>query len=92
MREFARTGRTNIDALPASAARQRLIAETRRLKQSIADKRPPEQVNAAAKGLAVNLLEAYPVPLSPSALPDLNRGKSLGLFALVSSYFDVSGG
>jgi high-affinity iron transporter len=77
MREFARTARTNIEALPAEKAKQRLIGEAGNLEQSIAAKRPPDQVNAAAKSLAANLLATYPVPLSPSAPPDLNRGRAL---------------
>lgn len=77
MREFARTARINIEALSASAAQQRLIAEARRLEQTIATRRPPGEVDGAARSLAANLLAAYPVPLSPSAPPDLGRGKAL---------------
>ena len=77
MREFARTARTNIDALPASAKKQRLIGEARRLEQTIAARRPPGEVDGAARSLAANLIAAYPVPLSPSAPPDLGRGSAL---------------
>jgi high-affinity iron transporter len=77
MREFARTARTNIDALPASAEKQRLIGEARELEQTIAARRPPGEVDGAARSLAANLLAAYPVPLSPSAPPDLGRGSAL---------------
>ena len=77
MREFARTARTNIEALPASATRQRLIGEARRLEQTIAAKHLPGEVDGAARSLAANLLAAYPVPLSPSASPDLGRGRAL---------------
>ena len=76
MREFARTARTNIEALPASATRQRLIGEARRLEQTIAAKHLPGEVDGAARSLAANLLAAYPVPLSPSASPDLGRGRA----------------
>ena len=77
MREFARTARINLEALPAKTAKQRLVGEAGKLEQSIAAKRPPGEVNAAAKSLAANLLAAYPVPLSPSAPPDLSRGQAL---------------
>lgn len=77
MREFARTARTNIETLPSASARQRLIGEARGLEQSIAAKRPPEQIDSAAKALAANLLKAYPVPLSPTVPPDPGRGKAL---------------
>ena len=77
MREFARTARSNLAALPAKSAKPRLVAQAGRLEQLIAAKRSPEEVNAAARSLAANLLAAYPVPLSPSAAPDLNRGQAL---------------
>lgn len=77
MREFARTARTNIEALPAKAPKLRLIGEAGKLERSIAAKRPSVEVNAAAKSLAANLLLAYPVPLSPTMSPDLNRGRAL---------------
>lgn len=77
MREFARTARTNIEALPTSPSKQRLAADARALEKLIAAKAPPQQVNSAAKGLGTDLLAAYPVPIAPSVLPDLNRGKAL---------------
>ena len=77
MREFARVARRNIEALPTKASSQRLIGQAGKLEQSIAAKRSPEQVNAAAKSLAANLLAIYPVPLAPSAPPDLNQGQKL---------------
>lgn len=77
MREFARTARTNIAALPAAASKARLLGEARALEELIAAKQPPEQVNAAAKTLAAGLLAAYPVPLSPAAPPSLDRGSKL---------------
>lgn len=77
MREFARTARTNIEALPATVSKQRLIGEAGKLERSIAANAPSVEVDAAAKSLAANLLVAYPVPLSPSAPPDVNRGRAL---------------
>ena len=77
MMEFAQTARINIEALPTSAARPGLIQSAQRLKQLIAAKQQPEQVNRMAKALAANLLRAYPVPLSPSVAPDLGRGRAL---------------
>lgn len=77
MREFARTARENIAALPAAASRPRLLSDARALEELIAAKRPPEQVNTAAKMLAAGLLAAYPVPLSPAAPPDVGRGRAV---------------
>ena len=77
MREFARTARTNIEGLAGSATRQRLIGEARRLEQLIAGKRPPGEIDGAARSLATSLLAAYPVPLSPASPPDIGRGKAL---------------
>ena len=77
MREFARTARTNIEALPKAAANERLVRQARALEALIAAKRPPEQVNGAARALAGALLAAYPVPLSPKTPPSLERGRAL---------------
>lgn len=77
MREFARTARANIEALPVTARKRRLIGEARKLERTIATRRPAAEVDTAARSLAASLLAAYPVPLSPSAPPDVKKGKAL---------------
>ena len=77
MVEFSATVSANLAELPERPARESLIADSRSLQQAIAAKSPPERVAALAKGLATRLLAAYPVPLAPSAAPDLSRGAAL---------------
>lgn len=77
MLEFARTALANIEDLPAGPRHERLVADARALETAITAKRPPEQVKAFAKGLASSLLAAHPIPLSPSAPPDIERGQAL---------------
>jgi high-affinity iron transporter len=77
MGEFARTARTNIQALPGNSSKQRLLAQAGALEAAIASKASPQRVNSSARALATGLLAAYPVPLSPSSPPDLNRGRVL---------------
>lgn len=77
MRDFARTAKTNIAALPAARSKGQLIGDAAALEQLIAAKASPERVNDAARALASDLIAAYPVPLSPTAPPSLERGRNL---------------
>src|SRR3546814_21025709 len=47
------------------------------LRAAIGAKDPPAEVAAQSKALASALLAAYPVPLAPTASPDLVRGAAL---------------
>ena len=77
MGEFSATAAANLALLPERPRRDQLIAQAKALQAAIAAKSPPERVAAQAKALAAALLSAYPVPLVPSALPDLARGATL---------------
>lgn len=77
MTEFAATVRTSIAALPPSAARARLLSEAEALQSAIAAKSTPDTVAQRARGLASDLLAAYPVPLAPAKAPDPARGAAL---------------
>jgi high-affinity iron transporter len=77
MREFARTSRSTIESLPPAGAKRALVAKAVGLESLIGAQAPPEQVASAAKRLAAELIAAYPVPLSPSAVPDPARGRAL---------------
>ena len=77
MAEFSATTVANLGSLPAKPERAGLVAAGKALQSSIAAKAPPNRVAAQAKDLAGKLLAAYPVPLAPSALPDLARGAAL---------------
>jgi high-affinity iron transporter len=77
MREFSASVTTRLGVLPAHAERGALVSEARRLEAAVARKAPPEEVDRMARTLAGRLLAAYPVPLAPSAAPDLARGARL---------------
>lgn len=79
MTEFSATVRKGIAALPTTPARARLAAEAGRLEAAIASKSDPGKVASQARGLATDLLAAYPVPLAPRNAPDPRRGAELYL-------------
>ncbi len=77
MREFSATVKAKIEALPASAEQPQLVTTAAQLIQLIESKAPATAVDQAARSLAQRLIAAYPVPLAPSAVPDLARGAKL---------------
>ena len=77
MVEFSASVSANLAALPAKPQRAQLLADASALQSAIAAKEEPASVAAQAKRLAAALLATYPVPLAPSATPDLKRGAAL---------------
>ena len=77
MTEFAGAVETKITVLPASTQRAALISEARAFRGMVAGKAAPNDVARSARALASHLLAVYPVPLAPSKMPDLARGKAL---------------
>jgi high-affinity iron transporter len=77
MTEFAGSVRERIDGLPPRLDKVRLAGEADRLVAAIGRKGAPTEVANAARGLAADLIAAYPVPLAPKALPDPARGDAL---------------
>lgn len=77
MIEFSETVATQMATLPPTEARPDLLRQAEVLKRAIVAKRPPVEVADLARGLATDLLAAYPVPLAPSTAPDLARGAAL---------------
>ncbi|MBX3560741.1 MAG: cytochrome c/FTR1 family iron permease [Sphingomonas sp.] len=77
MREFSATVAARLRELPAHAARDALIAESGRLRAAIEGRRPPAEIAALARGLGDRLIAAFPVPLAPTAAPDLTLGATL---------------
>jgi high-affinity iron transporter len=77
MREFSGSVAERIAALPATAAKPKLAERSATLQALIARKAAPGDVAREARGLAADLLAAYPVPLGPRQLPDLARGAAL---------------
>ncbi|WP_068873932.1 MULTISPECIES: cytochrome c/FTR1 family iron permease [unclassified Phenylobacterium] len=77
MREFSASVRSRISALPASSAKPQLLTEANALIASVDQRAEPAEVARQARGLATDLLKAYPVPLAPQQAPDLARGAAL---------------
>ena len=77
MREFSATVAQRLAALPAHPQRDELVAGAAALRQAVESRAAPAEVDRRARALAAALLAAYPVPLAPSAAPDLARGAAL---------------
>ena len=77
MNEFSASVAKKLAALPPTAARDGLIAQSAALQKAISAKSPPPAVAAAARRLGGALLAAYPVPLAPKSAPDTARGAAL---------------
>lgn len=77
MKEFSATAHRLIGELPASSAKADLARQATGLEDVIAAKSPAPAIATAARGLAADLIKAYPIPLAPTVPPDFTRGKSL---------------
>jgi high-affinity iron transporter len=71
MQEFSKSVAGNVAGLPDSDSKAKLTSRSLQLQSAIAAKSPPAQVAELARGIAVDLLEAHPVPLAPAAVPDM---------------------
>lgn len=88
MTEFAKSAKERIEALPANASKASLLKNIALLQAAIANKASAEAVATTSRGLAAQLVAAYPVPLAPKAIPDLNRGKELYIQNCASCHGD----
>jgi len=77
MQDFAGTVQREIAALPPKSQQADLSEGAASLTAAITSKADGAIVAALARQLATELLSAYPVPLAPSAPPDLPRGTAL---------------
>ena len=77
MIEFAGQVEARLDTLPSRSEKTELLRKVAALREAIAAKASPQNVAAQSKALASALLAAYPVPLAPTALPNLARGSEL---------------
>ena len=77
MEEFSASVSAKLAELPANPQRPSLVGQAKALEGAIAAKAAPEAVAKRAKSLAAALLAAYPVPLAPTAVPDVERGARL---------------
>lgn len=77
MVEFSASVSEKLALLPATPERPALIEQARALQSAIAAKVEPSDIARRAKGLAEQLLAAYPVPLAPAKIPDVSQGAAL---------------
>ncbi|HEU0097647.1 MAG TPA: FTR1 family protein [Allosphingosinicella sp.] len=77
MTEFAASVRERLAALPDRPVKAKLLAGAAGLQASVARKAAPPEIEKQARGLAAQLIAAYPVPLAPRRTPDLARGQAL---------------
>lgn len=77
MKEFAQTAHDKIAALEDKPERATLLRESETLQAEIAAKSDANKVGGLAKALANHLIAVYPVPLAPTALPNLKLGAAV---------------
>jgi high-affinity iron transporter len=77
MQEFAETARQRIASLPSRPATAPLHEHVDALVQSIANKADADVVKTQARGVADELLAAYPVASAPTGTPDVAHGAAL---------------
>lgn len=77
MAEFTASVRQRLAALPDKPAKPKLVAGAAALQSAVARKAAPAEIEKQARGLAAELIAAYPVPLAPRRMPDPARGQAL---------------
>lgn len=77
MVEFTATIRERIGSLPAREGKERLAEQSQALEIAVAEYAAASEVAQLARGLADQLLSAYPVPMAPKTVPDIARGAAL---------------
>ena len=77
MRDFTANAVTQAQALPPQASKQAVVEAANQLQQAVASKVDGVQVARLAHQAEALLVAAYPIPVAPKTLPDLQRGASL---------------
>jgi len=77
MQEFSQTAERLLGELPDRPAKGALVQKAGQLKAAVENKAGESEVAALARDLASSLLGAYPVPVAPRKVPDLQRGSAL---------------
>ena len=77
MTEFSASILERIGRLPQHERKAALAEQARRLQQAIARRAAPPEIATTARRLASELIAAFPVPLAPSAAPDLGRAAEI---------------
>lgn len=77
MVEFSRNVEAQIKELPETDGKSELLNASAELRKSIDGKVAVESVARQARGLADALIASYPIPVAPSATPDLKLGATI---------------
>lgn len=77
MQEFSQAASHRIAELPDTSAKNQLLKQAEALRSLVANKAPSTQVAEHARKLASELLQAYPVVMSPAKPPDIQLGSKL---------------
>lgn len=77
MVEFTATIRERVNSLPARDGRDALVQQSQLLETAVSQQADAANVAQIARGLARQLLAAYPVPIAPKSAPDVARGAAL---------------
>lgn len=77
MREFAGNARRQAQGLPVAPGRDPLIAAVTALADAVEQRADPGKVSQLARQASDLLLKAYPMPVAPKSIPDLQRGAAL---------------
>ena len=77
MVEFAGSVKERLESLPPSTAKADLQRQALDVQAAVGQKAAPEVIATLARSLAADLIKAYPVPLAPSAAPNLTQGRIL---------------
>lgn len=77
MQEFSANAEKQLSELPKTEASAKLVAQAGKLRSMIAAKASAEEVGNQSRSLAAEVLKVYPVPLSPTQVPDLKKGGAL---------------
>ncbi len=77
MREFADNAQLQAQALPGGPARDGVVAAVQALRTAVGRRADAAEVSRLAGRASDALLAAYPVPVAPRTVPDLQRGASL---------------
>ena len=77
MQEFAANAQTQLARLPEKPGRDELLKNAATLVDAVRTRSSPETVARLSRQLADGVLAVYAVPLAPTAVPNLARGKTL---------------
>lgn len=77
MQEFAANIRSGIEQLPQSGGSAKLADLARQLQTAVAGKADPDTITGITRGLRREVMQDYPVTLTPRRAPDLQQGQAL---------------